>query len=453
MLWFVSVIDNSMNNMISVVREDVPEYLRSGRLFQNLDSADEEKFEVPFECFKKDSMVTNILDLSFVLQSARFWGLDDPPVSVVSFFVRNTGTISLEDVTADFPEYRTFLTKIFQVGQQSTETIMFSSIDLCLGITVVEHLHTQEGFRLSSECFLAAAEHDDQTTIEYLTSNECPWHDKTITRIVQHGSLQCLEYALRNGHPVPEDIMNTAVLSQQVETVQFLLRKGFKPGSNNMWTALQKFDVKMMDILHQAGCVWPPYAASHCVAHNQLDCLIYVLKTHGNAENFALMATAAVNGSFQCMEYLHLHGYPWDPSTTLFAAQRGHVECLRYAHQRGCPLDPTCIEHASTRGDWPCMLYCILQGALWKEIGMSATFWIVTLCQLIANFFFTVTTYAVLYTTFLFALMYTLKVLRVLLGPKYAGYVQGLQTVVDFFSMGGMLYLYYTIVCRYRSLE
>eukprot|EP01032_Pedospumella_encystans_P006928 gene6928-8306_t len=61
--------------MISIHRKDVPPFLRNGFLYTSLDSEDTESFEVPLNCFKKDTCIASMADLKAVLNSTRYWGV------------------------------------------------------------------------------------------------------------------------------------------------------------------------------------------------------------------------------------------------------------------------------------------------------------------------------------------------------------------------------------------
>ena len=428
-------------NMEVINRDDVPTYLRSGSFFLNLDSSDTGTFEVPSECFKRDPTVTNTDELTFVLQTARFWGLCDPPATVVSFGVRNSGSFHVGSMIKEFPEYSTFHLQVFHIRQLPTDELILSAIDVGLGVAVVEHLHEQEGFPLSSECFLAAVKHDNVATIHYLESRGCVWHEGTVSAMVRNGSLQCLKYALENEHPLPEDVTTTAAQYRQKEILQYLLNKNVKPTSHTMEILLHQGDIQLVKLLHRAGIVWSADTACICVMHDHIDCLIYATE-NGHILETELCIFSARSGSLRCLEYVHLHGCPWDANATFMAARYGHFECLKYAHQRGCPISATSAKFALNHGAWRCALYCILNGALLPQLAYCVFMWVLTLLQLVAFCFLTPATHCVCCNTFLLALLYSAKVFDIWLGETYNRYVQSAILMLLFASMGVMMYMY-----------
>lgn len=423
--------------------DDVPTYLRSGSFFLNLDSSDTETFEVPSDCFKRNPTVTDNSELTFVLQTARFWGLENPPVTVVSYGIRRNGSFHVGLMIQAFPEFRTFLSQVFRIRQTTTSNCILSAIGVGLGVIIVEHLHEQDGFPLSSECFLAAAEHDDAAIIEYLERRGCVWHEKTVNKIVKSGSLGCLKYALKNNHPLPGDIITTAAVHRQKEVLQYLLKNDVKFSSEAVEVVLQQGNIQLVKLLHEAGGTWPEDAAFFCVLFDHLDCLIYAIE-NGHTFESDLCIVAAHVGSLRCLVYLHLKGRPWDRKTTCAAAIRGHFQCLKFAHQRGCPLNSTATTYALNCGAWRCALYCILHGAVSLDLAYCMFMWALTLLQLVAMGFVTATTYYVCCNTFLVALLYSVKVFAIRLGETYNRYLQGAILVLLLASLIGMIYECYT---------
>ena len=359
-----------MSNNETIVREDVPAYLRSGALFQNLDSVDEEKFDVPADCLKKDPNVANFSDLLFVLRSARFWGLDVPPLTIISFMVKDCDVLgdNFAMVLTEFPEFAKFLSSVLQVGQQTNEQAISTAIKQRLGVEVVKQLHEQDSFPLASEAYSAAAEVDDLPTVKYLQHKDCVWSKDSVTIMVANASFQCLQYVLAMPQFNRTGIVTCAVSHKQVGVVQYLLSMGILPESNTIDFALGSGNVELVRMLKQAGCDWSENSALTCVMLNHLDCLIYA---HENGCPWIpiLCAAAAARGHLQCLEYLHMHGAYWDTGTLITAARYNQLACLEYAHQRGCPLTEDVTKHAVVTRSFRCALYCAQYCMLGDNFG------------------------------------------------------------------------------------
>lgn len=365
---FTKLILEESLSMEPIAREDVPLYLRNGSFFQNLDSSDREIFEVPVDCIKRNPTVENMTEFSDLLRSARFWGLDEPAFTVISFLVHNKFTTErLKAMIAEFPEYRTFLSNILDVSQQASDKVIFTAIKANLGTKVVKHLHEHDGFPLTSDSYIAAAVVDDISTFKYLQQQNCLWTDDAIVEMVINGSLQCFKHAFATEQFDRKGLISLALLKNQMEIAQFALEIGIQTEPYAMYGALLFGNVEAIRFLRQAGCAVPPEAAFELIAFDRLDCLIYVLES-GFPLTPDLCAIAARFGRLRCLECLHLRRCPWDETTTFMAAQHGHLSCLRYAYQRGCPMTSTVTRIALVSGSIRCTLYCICHGVIGQHV-------------------------------------------------------------------------------------
>ena len=63
----------------SIRKSDVPEYLRAGEFYQSLGDEEDDLIDVPVQTVKSTSTTNNLSDLSHLLSSLRFWGVDSVP--------------------------------------------------------------------------------------------------------------------------------------------------------------------------------------------------------------------------------------------------------------------------------------------------------------------------------------------------------------------------------------
>ena len=365
-----------------IAREEVPMYLRGGTLFRNLDCSDEERFEVPLNCMKRESAVKNHNELVFLLESVRFWGLDSPPLSALSYLVSNGSTLDSEKIVSQFPEYRAFLTNAFEVGQQATDKIVFAAIKVGFGVSAVEHLHQQDGFQLTSDSYLAAAELDDLLSMRYLQEQDCAWHTNTLMRTVICGSMNCLIYMLDHDHVLPNDIITNAVVFKRVEILQYLLSKRVPSEPYAMWNAVVCGDLQIIRMLFEAGYTWPLGTTAVFAEKGWLDCLVYA-REHDCPWVTSVSSAAAARGHVRIAEYLHLHGGPWDTTTLSIAAKYDQLEFLMYVHRLGFPCGPAVIKHAINYGSWRCAWYCWLHGMITLDLITTVVLWLCLVIQLI----------------------------------------------------------------------
>jgi len=214
--------------MISIKREDVPFLLKNGTLYSLLDSEDEESFDVPSNCFKKDASVTSMSDLEVLLNSARFWGLDKLPTTIISFLVHQNSVERSNYLVSTFTEFRNFLKNVQFIASRPQNETIAAAIKVGFGINAVVHLHERDLIPLHPCAFVAAAERDDVVSMKYLHERGCRWHEKTISTAIVRGSVRCLHYAyayMKDG-TLPLECMKMAAEAGQIPVMQFLHKNG-----------------------------------------------------------------------------------------------------------------------------------------------------------------------------------------------------------------------------------
>ncbi len=94
--------------MVLIHRNNVPPYLHDSVFYRLLDPSDEEEFEVPEECFKRDLSFTGLGDLRHYLHTFQFWGskrLDD---RAFFYMYRNCGLDVIEFLQKEFYQIEVF---------------------------------------------------------------------------------------------------------------------------------------------------------------------------------------------------------------------------------------------------------------------------------------------------------------------------------------------------------
>jgi len=360
--------------MKSIHRRDVPPFLRNGFLYASLDSEDTESFEVPSICFKKDTCITSVADLNAVLNSTRYWGVDQLPVSIVAFLVRHNAAHHYDNLVPAFPEYKRFFRIVRQVGSSPPDQTISSAIKVGLGVIAVKHLHQRECFYPNSSAFVAAAERDDLSSMKYLHESGCQWHEKTISTAISRGSLRCLAFAyghMPNG-TMPPECMQLAAEAGRIPVMQLLQRLGIFY-DKYIYTTVTNLAV--LKHLRGIGCEWMSNHCSYFAARNLLDCVIFA-NTHGCRWNVHTTQTAALHGRTKILHYLHTRGCPWDAHVTYNAAQKGYPMCLKYALTRGCPCTWRALYCAVKERKWTCVVHLIC----YRYAGMVAALFFGIVC-------------------------------------------------------------------------
>ena len=343
--------------MISIRRDDVPAFLKNGTLYPLLDSEDEESFDLPSNCFKKDTFVTSMSDLEVMLNSARFWGLGQLPVTIISFLVYRNSLERSNYLVSTFPEFGNFLKHVQFIASRPPEEAIAATIKVGFGVKAVMHLHERDHILLHPCAYVAAAERDDVVSMKYLHQRGCPWHEKTVSTAIIRGSLRCLQYAyayMRDG-ALPLECMKMAAEAGQIPVMQFLHKIGV-PYDKLLYTTAANLAVAKH--LRGIGCAWVSHHCSHFVTRNLLDCVIFA-NSNGSRWSVHTTQAAALNGRLKILQYLHTHGCPWDAQVTYNAAQKGHAMCLKYALLRRCPCTWRTLYCAGKERKWACIVLLI----------------------------------------------------------------------------------------------
>eukprot|EP01032_Pedospumella_encystans_P003290 gene3290-3885_t len=168
-------------------------------------------------------------DLKAVLNSTRYWGVEQLPVSIVSFLVNHNAAHRYDDLVPTFPEYKKFFRSVRQVGSSPSDQTISTAIKVGLGVVAVRHLHQREHFDLKSCAYVTAAERDDL--------------------------LRCLVFAyghMPNG-TLPPECMQLAAEAGRIPVMQLLQRMGIFYDKYIYVTAANLTVVKH---LRSIGCEW-----------------------------------------------------------------------------------------------------------------------------------------------------------------------------------------------------
>lgn len=91
---------------------DVPSFLKEGSFYRNLDCEDDGVFEVPEDSFKPDLIIESEHDLSLLLRTVQYWGLNEMPFEVISYIISTDQVVELPQLLSDFPDVAPLLSKL-----------------------------------------------------------------------------------------------------------------------------------------------------------------------------------------------------------------------------------------------------------------------------------------------------------------------------------------------------
>ena len=128
---------------VPIRRSEVPQYLHNSSLFENLDPDDDESFDVPEECFKRDLRFDCQKDLTHYLQSFRHWGGRRYHESVCIYMFRQCESDVVEKLRTEFPECLQLFLMIKQLRESCPENIISTALQFHATVPFLSWLHEE----------------------------------------------------------------------------------------------------------------------------------------------------------------------------------------------------------------------------------------------------------------------------------------------------------------------
>lgn len=353
--------------MLSIHRNEVPDYLRKGGFFSALDPEDDGAFEVPSDCFKTEMVVESQPDVAHLLRSLSFWGVEVVPLVVLQFMIDEHKGWKWALFFFDFPEWRSVLMAYLLVANQKAEGRIMMSIDCELGIEVVQWLHESGCALNSDDCSIAAAT-DDLATLKFTHSQGFAWDLITLAAAIKNKSMQCVAYALQC-IPFADVTLATCVelsiRSGSPRTSKFLLENGCEATASNMHYAVRRSNVACVRELHEHGCEWDAEFAHKAIQCDALECLQYACEQGLPlvAWDDRLCLAVILYDRVRFLKFLHEQGCNLDAIENIpFATLLGSVECLQFMHEQGCEWNDITYIATWRSKSWRCWWYAVSHG-------------------------------------------------------------------------------------------
>jgi hypothetical protein len=303
--WSEALEPSVIQDMLNVTLVEVPEYLQNGELYhqlkQNEDTevaAEDDVFLVPTNCFKRVDNVRNDRELVWLLQSLRYWAVDEVPDSVYDYLTKQLTTDeALRDIANSFPAVE----------------VMLSLRDY------PEHEH-----------LAVAARHGEVRLMAHLRSRGRQWQHTECCEAASAGHLECLQYAFEQGCELSSHICPWTLESSCLQA--------FRHGH-----------VECLQYAQEHGCEPISYLQSSDCEHTSTTCLSYILHTSRPslgllASSLRIIGHAATRlGSIFCVNEARALGWNIGHDANLFATAllADDPVILDYVIKEGCRLDLT----------------------------------------------------------------------------------------------------------------
>jgi len=379
--------------MQTILRTDVPEYLRRGLWYEALDPDDDVAFDVPAKCFKPDPIVRSKADLFFLLRSLQFWQVTRLPSDALGFIY----LYDLFDAAKEYPLFSSSFQHLRTMKEATGKNRVFTTSNQKSTAAMICQQHQHTKCVLFVEACALAAGADDLVSLAYLHENGCPWDSNTIREAIRSGKIECLAYAQVYGCPsLPtyESLINLAAQWGHVDVLKYLWNRGEEWDDLTMSCAASSGNLACMQYLHNAGCPWGEHACLFAVMKGSLECLQFA-HHYGSPWSSYITPIATCNGDLRCLQYAHNQGCEWNALVMCFAARNDRPDIMQFAHEHGCPWHKDTLYSGLHGVSHRCHIYALFHGADCVTFGLDITFnsvlvWIVislviALCRVCAG--------------------------------------------------------------------
>ena len=248
-----------------VSRLDVPVYLQGGVFYQTLNSeeGDSSAISVPSNCVKGDTTVATTEDLVHLLNSLRFWGVDELPLADIAPFL-------LADNAADnevIAYIENFPTLSIIIALRNTDPHSWISHAITLGsVEVVRYLDGCKRTWPGNVASELAAKNGHLSMLKFILQRNNHLSQNTASVAVDAGHADCLQFAYENGGCWnPSGLSHIAVQKGHLQCVKYLHSVGLVDAGGNLCSvAADSGSVEMVIYMRGLGCAWS--ATTTCAA-------------------------------------------------------------------------------------------------------------------------------------------------------------------------------------------
>lgn len=375
-----------LHAMLSISKDQVPEYLRSSPFFANTfpegDDLTEHALsvEIPADCFKPSPDIHSESDLLFLLRTVRFWLIPEYIENEQAVFeLALTDRQSIINAVEEFGQDLPFLLHLNSAVDPSSELTPIGNAAKCgmlsfaqylrsIGHGWVAEVHTYHTLNFTS----VAARHGQVHCLQYALENGCILQYKTCILAAAGGHLDCLKCAHEHGARIVYEVVNAAVGSGSIACVKYVSEACADRYSHMMRYPARQGNIQLLRYMHSVGYVVNDDAVDSAAAGDHLDCLQFLIST-GRSGTDVTLFTAVYNGSIVCTQYLHNTSVAWPydtlrrsrrvcfPKSTALGSSNLH-QCLVYAAENGCPVTSEAYMLAIERHQAAFLVYLFERG-------------------------------------------------------------------------------------------
>jgi len=206
-----------------------------------------------------------------------------------------------------------------------------------------------------------AAEHNQQTVIEWLRTHDCPWSEAVTTAAARSGHFDLLVWLHAQGCPMGSTVASESARSGRLDIADWLgtlghhldgaafweaacgghvalfdqlCARNIQPHSDAWIPAIEHGNLAMCERLYSIDCPKVDRAFKVAARYRHLEMMLW-LRDHGFQSALPNFAEFAFRGDIQALEWLSCHGF--DPSgeyLAITAVGEGHADVLEWFCER-----------------------------------------------------------------------------------------------------------------------
>eukprot|EP01032_Pedospumella_encystans_P013436 gene13436-15471_t len=361
---------------IEVLPSQVPKYLWGTVFYNGLNINDDDPFFIPAQNMKATTSVYSLKDAEELLNTARYWGLEQIPASLLPFTMSQKYTNIapiLKQFVMEYPVLNTYLSLV------DDRTPITSRLEIAMelgSLEAIKALRRQPRAFFTARGLSLAAEHNHMDCLRYaLSSQRSIWKGKesVFRGAVRNGHLNCIEQLRRYNWSLTEqgdnlapvaaahnqydvlDYLQMAAMYKRWDCVQYLIANGASMSSYLSELLINSNEIALLHFAVNKGC---PLSNAVGIYFARTGNLYQLRWAYANKCGLSanMLYVAAKEGHFRCLQFNH--------EACLKEAAAAEQEWLHYTFHvsRGSVRLGDIPAIAATEKHWKCLEYLVEQG-------------------------------------------------------------------------------------------
>jgi len=185
--------------MLTISKNEIPDYLKGSKFYENIKSNEQSKKQIPKEYYNEEIIINSFDDLISYLKIFNYWQVNKIHDEFYDCIFKNKDKIKREPLLVNEE-----ISKILHLIDEMCVIITSTDENICenaasfgyLNLLIYAHKNSYIWNKKTCE---NAATNGHLSCLKYAHSNCCEWDKLTCARAASRGHLDCLNYAHENG--------------------------------------------------------------------------------------------------------------------------------------------------------------------------------------------------------------------------------------------------------------